>query len=120
MVLPFENGPAAFFEQGTAGLPRYQELLGPLAIFPSLMESYEAGQLGRSEIIAHGTTIDPAFYSKQPYYPHTPSMGCLCSPEYWNDAGERMVSAQMDWINAIKKLKLPAVYLMVAEVKDPW
>ena len=118
MLMPFENGPTHFFGTDTAFMIVYKKLLGPFSKFNSLVESFEASQLGRSEIIAHGTTIDPAFYSKQPYYPNTPSMGCLCSPEWWNDKGERIYSAQMDWINAMKKLSLPPVYLIVAEIKD--
>ncbi|WP_460551928.1 hypothetical protein [Ferruginibacter profundus] len=118
MLLPFENGNSVFFETDTAFITHYKKMLGPLAKYSALMESFWAGRLGRSEIIAHGTTIDPAFYSKQQYYPNTPSMGCLCSPELWDVNGERIFSVQMEWINAIKKMdKLPG-YLVVAEVKD--
>lgn len=118
MILPFENGTTDFFGSDTAVMVAYKKFLGPLAKFRSLMESFEAGRLGRSEIIAHGTTIDPVFYRSQPYYPNTPSLGCLCSPELWNEKGERIYSAQMNWINAMKKLALQPVYLIVAEVKD--
>lgn len=118
MVLPFENGPTEFFGMDTAYDAVYKNLLGPLAKYNSLAEAFEAGRLGRTEIIAHGTTIDPAFYKKQPYYPNTPSMGCLCSPELWNDRGERIYSAQSGWIQTMKKLAPPPGYLIVAEVRD--
>ena len=116
MIMPFENGSSDFFGNDTAYIEHYKNLLGPLAKYHDLMESFVAGRLGRSEIIAHGTTIDPAFYKKQPFYPNTPSLGCLCSPEIWDKNGTRIFSAQMEWINAIKKLGQQPVYLIVAEV----
>jgi hypothetical protein len=42
-----------------------------------MMEAYDAGKIGRSEIYAHGSAIDPEWYSGKPYYPLTPTMGCL-------------------------------------------
>ncbi len=118
MIMPFENGPAIFFGADTSFTIFYYKLLGPLSKFTSLWQSYEAGKTGRSEIIAHGTTIDPQFYIKQKYFPCTPSLGCLCSPETWNDNGERMYSAQSDWIKLLLALKSQPVYIIVSEVKD--
>jgi hypothetical protein len=82
------------------------------------METFEAGKLGRSEIIAHGTTINPAYYHKKKYFPNTPSMGCLCSPESWNTKGERIYSSQAAWINELKKIKKQPTYLIVADISD--
>jgi len=118
MLLPFEKGNSVFFETDTAFIAHYKKLLGSLAKNNGLMESFWAGQLGRSEIIAHGTTIDPAFYREQQYYPNTPSMGCLCSPEVWDENGERIFSVQMEWVNEIKKLSKQPDYLVVANVND--
>ena len=118
MLMPFENGSSAFFGTDTTYIEHYKKLLGPLAKYHALMESFVAGRLGRSEIIAHGTTIDPAFYIKQPFYPNTPSLGCLCSPEIWDENGTRIFSAQMEWINAVKKLSQQPRYLIVTEVNQ--
>lgn len=118
MLLPFENGDTGFFNGNTLYETYYKKLLGPLQKYSCLKETYEAGKLGRSEIIAHGTTIDPAFYANQIYYPNTPSLGCLCSTEIWNDNGEKIYSAQQEWINEVKKLPLQPVFLIVAEVRN--
>lgn len=82
------------------------------------MESFDAGKLGRSEIIAHGTTINPAYYQNQTYFPNTPSMGCLCSPESWKKKGERIYSSQAEWIGALQKFEKQPVYLVVADIRD--
>lgn len=118
MIMPFENGPENFFGADTSFIIFYNKRLGPLSKFISLWQSYEAGKIGRSEIIAHGTTIDPVFYRKKKYFPCTPSLGCLCSPETWNDNGERTYSAQSDWIKVLFALKSQPVYIIVSEVKD--
>lgn len=118
MIMPFENGPEYFFGADTSFTIFYNKILGPLSKFTSLWQSYEAGKIGRSEIIAHGTTIDPRFYVRQKYFPCTPSLGCLCSPETWNDNGERTYSAQSDWIKVLLALKSQPVYIIVSEVKD--
>ena len=118
MIMPFENGPENFFGADTSFIIFYNKILGSLSKFTSLWQSYEAGKIGRSEIIAHGTTIDPVFYKKKKYFPCTPSLGCLCSPETWNDYGERTYSAQSDWIKVLLALKSQPVYIIVSEVKD--
>jgi hypothetical protein len=118
LVMPFENGTEFFFGKDTSFNNLYKKLLGNLAKYTSLWQSYQAGKIGRSEIIAHGTTIDPQYYIHQKYFPCTPSLGCLCSPETWNSNGERIFSAQFDWIKVLQTLKTLPVYLVVAEVKD--
>jgi hypothetical protein len=52
--------------------------------YTPMTESFYAGKIGRTEIIAHGTTIDPDYYKDKPFYPLTPTMGCLCAKENWN------------------------------------
>lgn len=118
MVMPFENTATSFFGIDTLYRFAYQTLLGPLQKFIGLHESFEAGKLGRSEIIAHGTTINPAFYQSQTYYPLTPSMGCLCSPEIWNNAGVLVESVQQKWIDVLLTISPKPTYLIVAEVND--
>ncbi len=66
-----------------------------------ITESFFAGKVGRTEVIAHGTTIDPEYFSSQPFYPLTPTMGCLCSRELWNSTdGKAMQSDQLRMVNA--------------------
>jgi hypothetical protein len=119
MILPFENKASDFFGTDTAYESFYKNLLGTkLNLFKGLWESYWAGKLDRTEIIAHGTTINPLYYQTQPYYPNTPSLGCLCSPEIWNDTGELMYSSQQNWIQLILSKKINPSWLVVAEIAD--
>lgn len=119
MCLPFEKAQQPFFGNDTAYQCFYEKLLGDsLKQYQSLWESFTAGKIGRTEIIAHGTTIDPAFYKSKSYYPHTPSLGCLCSPEQWNENGERTYSSQAQWISVLMGLQQQPLYLIVAEIKD--
>ena len=119
MCLPFENVSVPFFTTDTAYEKYYAQLLGSaLKGYSSLWESYSAGKIGRTEIIAHGTTIDPDFYRNELYYPNTPSLGCLCSPEVWNDDGELQQSVQLEWITLVKQLKIMPQFLIVADIAD--
>ncbi|MBV9988035.1 MAG: hypothetical protein JO301_10165 [Chitinophagaceae bacterium] len=52
--------------------------------YAPMTESFYAGKIGRTEIIAHGTTMDPDYFKDMPFYPLTPTMGCLCAKESWN------------------------------------
>jgi hypothetical protein len=86
--------------------------------FP-IMETYYAGKAGRTEIIAHGTTINPAYYVGQPYFPHTPSLGCLCTKELWDEAdGRRLFSNQQQLVAAIHKAGDANGYCIVLELDD--
>ena len=81
-----------------------------------LYYSYYAGQAGRTEIIAHGTTIDPNIYSNKPWFPLTPSQGCLCTKELWN--GKRVESDQQKLVNALLKAGGANGYCVVIELDD--
>jgi hypothetical protein len=119
MVLPFEKADKPFFSDTINRGKQYEQLL-PTGFkqYKPLWQSFWAGKIGRSEIIAHGTTIDPSFYKKSAYFPNTPSMGCLCSPELWNDDGIRTYSAQQNWITALKSIGGGHKgYLVVVELK---
>ncbi len=84
-----------------------------------LLASFYAGAIGRTEIIAHGTTINPAFYSGQPYYPQTPSLGCLCTRETWSEKdGRRLESDQQKLIAALQKTSSINGYCIVIEIDD--
>ncbi len=119
MQMPFEATQKVFFGDSTISwIDGYSQLLGPLKNNEQLWQSFYAGKLGRSEIIAHGTTINPEYYKNQPYYPNTPSMGCLCSPEIWNEKGERIKSSQQEWIDMLKQSGGGNGYLLVVELED--
>ncbi len=119
MILPFEGEATNFFGESTSYETYYRQLLGErLKKYNTLWESYWAGKLGRTEIIAHGTAIDPQYYQSQPYYPNTPSLGCLCSPELWSETGELLYSAQQSWMQFILSKKINPSWLIVAEVAD--
>jgi hypothetical protein len=98
----------------------YKKLLpdGLREYFP-LYESYYASEAGRTEIIAHGTTIDPSWYKNKPYYPLTPTQGCLCSREIWDDeTGRLLVSDQRKLVDAVIKAGGPDGYLIVINIDD--
>ena len=82
-------------------------------------EAYYAGKAGRTEIIAHGTTVNPEYYAKQPYYPLTPTQGCLCTKEIWNTVdGKRTESDQQKLVDAVKKAGGTNGYCIVIEIDD--
>ncbi|MEO6687285.1 MAG: hypothetical protein ABIN24_15040 [Dyadobacter sp.] len=70
--------------------------------YNAIYESFWAGANNRSEIIMHGTTINPHYYKGQPYYPQTPSPGCLCSYEQWDKNGKLTISSQQKIVDALK------------------
>ena len=84
--------------------------------YKPLFHSYYAGLAGRTEIISHGTAIDPEYYKGQPYYPHTPSAGCLSTKEIWN--GRRIESNQKKLIEALLKAGGADGYCVVVDLDD--
>ncbi len=120
--MPIEISIQKFFGDSTITdsvwtMDRYQKLI-PEKIkdyFP-LYNSYYAGLCGRSEIIAHGTTIDPKFYQGKPYYPLTPTQGCLCTKEIWN--GKRLESDQQKLVNGLLKAGGANGYCVVIELDN--
>jgi hypothetical protein len=119
MIMPYEQADGIIFFADSTQLANkkiYESLLSPLSSVTGLWQSYDAGKIGRSEIIAHGTTIPTEFYAKEPYFPCTPSLGCLCSPEIWNEEGKLVSSVQAEWISEIKKLPQQPTYLLVIEL----
>lgn len=95
----------------------YRQLIpGDLKNYLPLYYSYYAGLAGRTEIIAHGTTVDPRFYVSKPYFPLTPTAGCLCTKEIWN--GKRLESDQQKLVNALLKAGGANGYCVVIELND--
>ncbi len=120
--MPVELTLQKFFDQDaildSAWTMDYYQTLIPkkLQQFLPLYESYYAGLAGRSEIIAHGTTIDPNYYIGKPYYPLTPTEGCLCTKEIWN--GKRIESDQQKLVNGLLKAGGANGYCVVIEIDD--
>ena len=122
MGIPFETSIKKFLSDSSISdsvwnidyykrlIPRQLQHYGPLYY------SYYSGEAGRSEIIAHGTTVDPNFYLHQSYYPLTPSQGCLCTREIWD--GKRIESDQQQLVNALLKAGGANGYCVVIELND--
>jgi len=112
MRMPFETDLGSFLHApGLADewdFQFYEALLPPFwrSYFP-IWGSYFAGQAGRSEIIAHGSTINPEYYQDLPCYPMTPSLGCLTSYEAWSaEDGSLIVSEQEQLVEQMRKLRI--------------
>ena len=104
----------------TWSLQQYKDLLpGNFKNYHPIYGTFYAGKAGRTEIIAHGTTIDTSFYSNQLYAPYTPSAGCLCTKEIWNSkTGYLQTSDQLLLTQAIQKAGGPYGYLIVIELDE--
>ena len=122
MGMPVELSLQKFFDDSTISdtawtIDWYQKLIpNKLKNYLPLYESYYAGLIGRSEIIAHGTTIDPTFYFGKTYYPLTPTQGCLCTKEIWN--GKRLESDQQKLVNGLLKAGGANGYCVVIELDN--
>jgi hypothetical protein len=118
MIMPNEMYWKDFFTEAadtTVPLNAYQELLPSTwkDYFP-MYESFQAGKIGRTEIIAHGTTIDPAFFAGKPYYPISPTLGCLCAREIWDPStGQLKESEQLKLANTFLQTPGTTGYLFV-------
>lgn len=98
LLMPFEGFWAEYL------LPESADSSNPMQAYLSrlpeswrayspMLESFQAGRAGRSEIIAHGTTIDPDFFQNKPFHPISPTLGCLCAKEIWDPTTGRLVES---------------------------
>ncbi|MCL5031233.1 MAG: hypothetical protein M1480_19690 [Bacteroidetes bacterium] len=123
LIMPFETSPSVFFHDkinnNIWGNNLYKNLLPESwrKYFP-IWGTFYAGKAGRTEIISHGTTIDPSFYFGKTYYPSTPTVGCLCANEIWSDHGTRAVSDQEALIEALKSTGDVNGYIVVVELDN--
>lgn len=105
LLIPHEKDWSKYFHQpvdSTLDSLKLYKLLLPASWrnYPPMNEAWNAGKIGRTEIIAHGTTIDPEYFKDKPYYPLTPTMGCLCAKEVWNiTSGKLLVSEQFNLVS---------------------
>jgi hypothetical protein len=87
--------------------------------YSPMQEAFIAGKAGRTEIIAHGTTIDPEYFYGKPFYPISPTLGCLCAEELWNaKTGKLALSEQLKLVNAFLKSPGSSGYLMVINLDN--
>ena len=86
--------------------------------YEDIYESFYAGANGRSAIIMHGTTVDPVYYKGKTYYPQTPSLGCLCSYEEWNEEGFRTSSNQQQIVDALNGIRSSSGYVVVIDIDN--
>lgn len=128
LILPFERKWTTYFQlsdtvvwnAGYDALWSYLQLLPPAWRTLSMStEAFYAGKIGRNAIIAHGTTIDPEYFKNKPYYPLTPTMGCLCAKELWNVTNGRLLeSDQFNLVNAFNAKAGSRGYLYVIDIDD--
>ncbi len=128
LVMPYERKWTTYFHLSDTAVwqPGYDALWSYLQLLPpslrnrsSLTEAYYAGKLGRNSIIAHGTTIDPEYFKNKPWYPLTPTMGCLCAKELWNVSnGKLLVSDQYNLMSAFVSTAGSRGYLYVIDIDD--
>lgn len=125
LTMPFEKSAGHFTadennKDTVWDIRYYKNLLpAPLQNYYPLLQSYYAGKAGRTEIIIHGTTVNPAYYRQQPYYPLTPTMGCLTSKEIWDETtGRRAESDQQKIIQALIAAGGADGYTIVVNMDD--
>jgi hypothetical protein len=128
LIMPFERKWTTYFHAGdsTVWTPANDMLWAYLQLLPPVMrnnagltEAFYAGKLGRNSIIAHGTTIDPEYFRNKPWYPLTPTMGCLCAKEIWNVSnGRLLMSDQFNLVSAFNATAGSKGYLYVIDLDD--
>ena len=125
LMMPLETSPQFFLKDSSITDTVWTEALYQKILPESwkkylpALETYYASKAGRTEIIAHGTTVDPEYYKGQSYYPHTPTQGCLCTKEIWSTAdGSRLISDQQQLVEAVQKAGGPDGYVVVIEIDN--
>jgi hypothetical protein len=125
LTMPFETSVRNFInvsyvKDSSWSEDQYKKLL-PISWqeYAPIFQTYYASKLGRTEIIAHGTAMDPEYYNTKIYYPYTPTEGCLCTKEIWSeDDGKRMISDQQILVDALKATGNENGYYVVIEIDD--
>ena len=124
LLMPHEKDWSKYFHETVDStqdsLQLYKHLLpASWRNYSPIYEAWNAGKIGRTEIIAHGTTIDPEYFKDQPYYPLTPTMGCLCAKEVWNiTSGKLLVSEQFNLVSTYTATPGQKGFLYVIDLDD--
>ena len=124
MIMPFEDSLEKFFQykwdSSVSPIAAYNQLL-PLSWqqYEPIHQAFHAGKIGRSEIIAHGTTLDPEYFKDKPWYPLSPTLGCLCAKELWNTSnGKLLISEQYNLYSAFVSSPGKNGYLIVVDIDN--
>lgn len=123
-VLPYEVDVSKYLHSDIDSLKRWNknfyESLLPQSWknYIPIYEAYYAGKAGRTEIIAHGTTVNPKYYLGKTYYPNTPTLGCLSAKEIWDDEGNRVLSDQLALVSTYKSSGNLHGFLVVVEIDN--
>jgi hypothetical protein len=123
LLMPFEADSAFWhmsYDSSKEALLNYLQLLPKdWANYKPMQESFYAGKAGRSEILAHGTTIDPEYFKGFPFYPISPTLGCLCAKEIWNIFnGQVQESHQLQLANGLMQQKNQKGLLIVVNIDN--
>jgi hypothetical protein len=124
MILPFENSWEKYFGQTWANsmdsLNLYRQLFPESwRDYGPMQEAWSAGKTGRRAIIAHGTTLDPEYFKGKPFYPFTPTQGCLCAKELWNPtSGKLLFSDEFNLVSAFQSSPGNRGYVYVINIDD--
>ncbi|MBL1212112.1 MAG: hypothetical protein HND52_02030 [Ignavibacteriae bacterium] len=122
--IPYEKPPNIFFhggnEQNSWNMADYKNLLPKTwREYSPIYQSYYAGMIGRRLIVMHGSADDLSDYEGKPFYPLSPTRGCLSSKEIWSDTtGECLESDQVKLVNAFFSTKQLKGFLVVVEIDD--
>jgi hypothetical protein len=118
--VPVEAGVREFFHGARSGdwtPDLYTGLLPPSWRGQwGLQEAWLAGLAGRDEMLLHGGVADPAPYRGQPYYPGTPTDGCVMALEDWSPDGRLLRSDQLDLVRAFTRDGQDHGYAVVVEL----
>jgi hypothetical protein len=124
LSMPYETSLVHFFKDSsitdTIWSKEWYSSLLPATFknYDPFYETLNASETGRTEIISHGTAVDPSFYKGQIYYPYTPTAGCLSTKEIWDASGKLIFSDQQKLVDAVKKAGGADGYLIVIELND--
>ena len=122
--LPFEIGVPEFFHQQVSEKKWTKEIYGKLlppswSNYLPVYETYYAGRAGRKLLIMHGSTDDLEYYKDKPYFPLTPTRGCLSAKEIWNETtGKCIESDQAKLMNAFFSTGTLKGFLIVVNIDD--
>ncbi|MGI8952896.1 MAG: hypothetical protein ACR2FN_15080 [Chitinophagaceae bacterium] len=123
LVMPFEEDSIYWqtpYDSTKDALTNYLDLLPDnWKKYQPITEAFFAGKIGRTEIISHGTTLDPDYFKGKPYYPISPTLGCLCAKETWNIfTGKLLQSEQLNLVNTFLSTPNDTGYLFVINIDD--